>query len=67
MLGMMTVFAECAANGCKKLALSPPFYPEDRGSVISGAGKIVQDQGIYLGFEENLGIDLKQQNRERPN
>jgi hypothetical protein len=44
---MMTAFAQCAANGCKKPALSPPFYPEDRGSVKSEAEKIVQNQGIY--------------------
>jgi hypothetical protein len=27
-LGMVTAFAECVANECKKAALSPPFYPE---------------------------------------
>lgn len=63
---MITAFAECAAHGCKKLAVSPPFYPEDWRSVISEAEKIVQDPGIYLWFEENLDIHLKQRNRERP-
>ena len=59
-LGMTTAFAECVANECKKLALSPPFYPEDPGSVISEAEKIAEDQGIYLWFEENLDIPLDQ-------
>ena len=55
-LGMMTAFAECVANECKKLALSPPFYPEDRQRVVSEAEKMVKDQGIYLWFEENRDI-----------
>lgn len=59
-LGMMTAFAECVANECKKLALSPPFYPEYQGSVISEAQNIAEDQGIYLWFEENLDIPLNQ-------
>jgi hypothetical protein len=63
---MMTAFAECVANECKKLALSAPFYLENRGSAISKAEKMVQDQGIYLWFYENPDIHLKQQNRERP-
>jgi len=59
-LGMMTAFAECVANECKKLALSPPFYPEDQGRVISEAENIAQDQSVYLWFEENLDIPLDQ-------
>ena len=55
-LGMITAFAECVANECKKLALSPPFYPRDHGSVISETEKIAEDQGIYLWFDENLDI-----------
>ena len=55
-LGMMTAFAECVANECKKLALSPPFYPEDTDTVVSEAEKIADDQGILLWFEENLDI-----------
>lgn len=59
-LGIMTAFAECVANECKKLALSPPFYPGDHGSVISEAQKIAEDQGIYLWFDENLDIPQDQ-------
>ena len=59
-LGMMTAFAECVANECKKLALSPPFYPEDHHRVVSEAEKMAEDQGICLWFEENLDIPLDQ-------
>ena len=55
-LGMITAFAECVTNECKKLALSPPFYPEDYDTVVSGAEKIAIDQGILLWYEENLDI-----------
>lgn len=55
-LGMMTAFAECVTNECKKLALSPPFYPEDFAAVVSEAEKIADDQGILLWYEENLDI-----------
>jgi len=47
-LGMMRAFAECVANECKKLALSPPFYPEDQGRVVSEVEKLAEDQGVYL-------------------
>ena len=33
-LGMVTAFAECVANECKKGALSPPFYPQDYETVL---------------------------------
>ena len=59
-LGMITAFAECVANECKQLALSPPFYPEDQGRVVSEAEKIAGDQGVYLWFEENLDIPPNQ-------
>ncbi len=39
-IGMMTAFAECVTNECKKIALSPPFYPEDYNTVVAG-GRIV--------------------------
>ena len=55
-LGMMTAFAECVTNECKKLALSPPFYPEDYNTVVSKAERIVDDQGIFLWYDENLDI-----------
>ena len=55
-LGMITAFAECVTNECKKIALSPPFYPEDYDSVVSGAERIAEDQGISLWYEENRDI-----------
>ena len=55
-LGMMTAFAECVTNECKKIALSPPFYPEDYEVVVSQAERIADDQGIRLWYDENLDI-----------
>ena len=55
-LGMMTAFAECVTNECKKVALSPPFYPEDYNTVVSEAESIADDQGIFLWYDENLDI-----------
>ena len=54
--GMITAFAECVANECKKAALSPPFYPQDYDKVVSEAERIAQEQGIFLWFDENLDI-----------
>ena len=55
-LGMMTAFAECVANECKKISLSPPFYPADYDTVVSEAKKIAEDQGILIWYEDNLDI-----------
>ena len=55
-LGMMTAFAECVTHECKKVALSPPFYPEDYDTVVSEAEQIAKDQGISLWYEENRDI-----------
>ena len=55
-LGMMTAFAECVTNECKKVALSPPFYPQDYDSIASEAERIAKDQGISLWYEENRDI-----------
>ncbi len=55
-LGMMTAFAECVTYECKKVALSPPFYPIDYDSVASEAERIAKDQGISLWYEENKDI-----------
>ncbi len=55
-LGMVTAFAECVANECKKAALSPPFYPEDYEIVLQGVENIAKDQEISLWYEENLDI-----------
>jgi hypothetical protein len=53
---MVTAFAECVTNECKKAALSPPFYPEDYESVLQEVESIAKDQGINLWYEENLDI-----------
>jgi hypothetical protein len=55
-LGMMTAFAECVTSECKKVALSPPFYPQDHDSIVSEAARIAKDQGIFLWYEENRDI-----------
>lgn len=55
-LGMVTAFAECVANECKKAALSPPFYPEDYETVLQEVESIAKDQGIFLWYEENPDI-----------
>ena len=55
-LGMVTAFAECVANECKKAALSPPFYPEDYETVLQEVVSIAKDQGIFVWYEENLDI-----------
>jgi hypothetical protein len=60
-LGMMTAFAECLANECKKMAFSPPFYPEDYEPIRAEAEKIAQEQGIHLWYEANP--DLPEDNK----
>ena len=55
-LGMMTAFAECIANECKKAALSPPFYLEDYDMLLPEAENIAREQGIYLWYDKNLDI-----------
>ena len=58
--GMITAFAECVANECKKAALSPPFYPQDYDKVVSEAERIAQEQGVFLWFDENQDIPEKE-------
>ncbi len=55
-LGMITAFAECVANECKKLAFSPPFYPADYDLVVKGAERIAREQAVFLWYEQNLDI-----------
>lgn len=59
MLGMITAFAECLANECKKMALSPPFYPGDYESLLPDAERIAREQGIFIWYEENPEMDEK--------
>jgi hypothetical protein len=60
-LGMITAFAECLASECKKMAFSPPFYPEDYEPIRVEAEKIAQEQGIQLWYEANS--DLPEENK----
>jgi len=55
-LGMITAFAECVTNECKKLALSPPFYPRDLELVREEAEEIAREQAIHLWYEKNEDI-----------
>ncbi len=55
-LGMMTAFAECVTYECKKLALSPPFYPSDYAMILEEAEAIVREQAIHLWYEKNEDI-----------
>ena len=59
MLGMITAFAECLAGEAKKLAFSPPFYPEDYKSLRDEAERICQEQGIFLWHEKNADLPAK--------
>jgi len=55
-LGMVTAFAECVINECKKLAFSPPFYPEDYKQISKEVEKISEEQNINLWYEKNWDI-----------
>ena len=55
-LGMITAFAECVTNECKKLAFSPPFYPEDYDLIFPEAKRIAEEQGISLWLEHNADL-----------
>ncbi|HAA04176.1 MAG TPA: hypothetical protein DCE18_12450, partial [Syntrophobacteraceae bacterium] len=59
MLGMITAFAECLAGEAKKLAFSPPFYPEDYKCLREEAERICQEQGIFLWHERNADLPAK--------
>jgi hypothetical protein len=60
-LGMITAFAECLANECKKGALSPPFYLQDYDGVCTQAEQIAKEQGIFLWYDKNE--DIPEENR----
>lgn len=55
-LGMITAFAECVTNECKKIAFSPPFYPEDYDNIKEEAEVIAADLGVYLWLEPNKDL-----------
>ena len=54
--GMMTAFAECIANECKRAALSPPFYPQDYDVLFTEAENIAREQGVFLWYDKNIDI-----------
>jgi hypothetical protein len=58
-LGMITAFAECVANECKRAAFSPPFYPEDYTSLLAETRRIAEDNGVFIWYEKNLDIPRK--------
>ena len=53
-LGMVTAFSECVANGCKKLAFSPPLSGEDYVLVSQEAYRIIEGHGLIHYHEKNL-------------
>jgi hypothetical protein len=58
-LGMITAFAECVANECKKGAFSPPFYPQDYKTLLPETKRIARDNCISVRYEKNLDIPEK--------
>jgi len=55
-LGMITAFAECVTNECKRIAFSPPFYPRDYAGIKTEAEAIADDLGVYLWLETNTDL-----------
>jgi hypothetical protein len=58
-LGMITAFAECVANECKKAAFSPPFYPQDYQKLLPETKRIARENCISIWYEKNLDIPEK--------
>ena len=58
-LGMITAFAECVANECKKAAFSPPFYPQDYKTLLPETRRIAEDNSVFMWYEKNLDIPRK--------
>jgi hypothetical protein len=59
-LGMITAFAECVANECKKAAFSPPFYPKDHQTLLFETKQIAKDNGVFIWYEKNSDIPRKE-------
>ena len=55
-LGMINCFVEMVANGVKKMAISPPLYPQDYELVGGASDKIVEGFGIKSYLEKSLLI-----------
>jgi len=52
-LGMITAFSECAAAGCKRMALSPPLKDADYEITAQTACEIIQKHGLVWYHERN--------------
>ena len=52
-LGMVTAFCECAAGGCKRLALSPPMMREVYEMVCAEADALIEKHGLIYYHEMN--------------
>ncbi len=52
-LGMMTAFGECVAGEAKRLALSPPFFPDDLPKLSEEAQIMAEEQDLKLFLEVN--------------
>jgi len=52
-LGMITAFCECAAGGCKRMALSPPLSPAECAAVMDAARDIIARHGLVFHHETN--------------
>lgn len=56
-LGMVTAFCECVGGECKKIAFSPPMYPEDYPYYQHDVEKIVKAHSLSSYFEENKEME----------
>lgn len=59
-LGMITAFCECAAAGCKRLALSPPLAKADFALVHAEAEALIEKHGLLCYHEENLDLPAEE-------
>ena len=53
LLGMVAAFCECAAGGCKRLALSPPLTREEYRLYAGEATGVIEKHGLRWYHEEN--------------
>ena len=53
-LGMVTAFCECAAAGCKDLALSPPLTGGEYAEIADEAEALIERHGLLHYHERNL-------------
>jgi hypothetical protein len=53
-LGMINCFAEMVAVGVKRLAISPPLFPEEYERIRAASDAIVEGSGIHSWLETSL-------------